>query len=44
MLTVENQAGRITAFLVEKAMPGFSTGPKLEKLGMRGSNTSELVF
>ena len=44
MLTVENQAGPITAFLVEKTMPGFSAGPKLDKLGMRGSNTSELVF
>lgn len=34
----------ITAFLVEKGMPGFSTGLKLDKLGMRGSNTSELIF
>jgi isovaleryl-CoA dehydrogenase len=34
----------ITAFLVEKSMPGFSTSPKLDKLGMRGSNTCELVF
>ena len=34
----------ITAFLVEKGMPGFSTSPKLDKLGMRGSNTCELVF
>ncbi|WP_058361961.1 isovaleryl-CoA dehydrogenase [Xanthomonas translucens] len=34
----------ITAFLVEKGMPGFSTAQKLDKLGMRGSNTSELVF
>jgi isovaleryl-CoA dehydrogenase len=34
----------ITAFIVEKGMPGFSTGPKLDKLGMRGSNTCELVF
>ena len=34
----------ITAFLVEKGFPGFSASPKLEKLGMRGSNTSELVF
>jgi len=34
----------ITAFLVEKGMPGFTTAPKLDKLGMRGSNTCELVF
>ena len=34
----------ITAFLVEKTFPGFSTAQKLDKLGMRGSNTCELVF
>lgn len=34
----------ITAFLVEKTMEGFSTSPKLDKLGMRGSATCELVF
>ena len=34
----------ITAFIVEKNMPGFTTAQKLEKLGMRGSNTCELVF
>jgi isovaleryl-CoA dehydrogenase len=34
----------ITTLLVERDMPGFSTGPKLDKLGMRGSNTCELVF
>ena len=34
----------ITAFIVEKEMAGFSTSPKLDKLGMRGSNTCELVF
>jgi len=34
----------ITAFLIEKAFPGFSTAQKLDKLGMRGSNTCELVF
>ncbi len=34
----------ITAFLVEKTMAGFSTSPKLDKLGMRGSPTCELVF
>ncbi len=34
----------MTAFIVEKDMPGFSTAQKLDKLGMRGSNTCELVF
>ena len=34
----------ITAFLIEKGMRGFSTAQKLDKLGMRGSNTCELVF
>ena len=34
----------ITAFLIQKGMPGFLTSPKLDKLGMRGSNTCELVF
>ncbi len=34
----------ITAFLVEKSFKGFSTGQKLDKLGMRGSNTAELIF
>ena len=34
----------ITTFLIEKGMPGFSTAQKLDKLGMRGSNTCELVF
>ena len=34
----------ITAFLVEKSYKGFSTAQKLDKLGMRGSNTCELVF
>lgn len=34
----------ITAFIVEKGFKGFSTSPKLDKLGMRGSNTCELVF
>jgi isovaleryl-CoA dehydrogenase len=40
------QAGArgITAFIVEKGMKGFSTAQKLDKLGMRGSNTCELVF
>ncbi|MBX5452646.1 MAG: isovaleryl-CoA dehydrogenase [Acidobacteriia bacterium] len=34
----------ITAFIVERGFPGFSSSPKLDKLGMRGSNTCELVF
>src|SRR5215470_3278530 len=34
----------ISTFIVEKGMKGFSTSPKLDKLGMRGSNTCELVF
>ncbi|MCF2860009.1 isovaleryl-CoA dehydrogenase [Pseudoalteromonas sp. SMS1] len=34
----------ITAFIVERNYPGFSTAQKLDKLGMRGSNTCELVF
>lgn len=34
----------ISAFIIEKGMPGFSTAQKLDKLGMRGSNTCELVF
>ena len=34
----------ITAFLIERGFPGFSTAQKLDKLGMRGSNTCELVF
>ncbi|MEN3976954.1 isovaleryl-CoA dehydrogenase [Emcibacter sp. SYSU 3D8] len=34
----------ITAFLIERGMKGFSSGAKLDKLGMRGSNTSELIF
>ena len=34
----------ITTFIVEKDMVGFSVGKKIDKLGMRGSNTSELIF
>ena len=34
----------ITAFIIERDTPGFSRAPKLDKLGMRGSNTCELVF
>lgn len=43
--TDPNAAARgITAFIIERGMDGFSTSPKLDKLGMRGSNTCELVF
>ena len=46
MRTAHRPAGSrcMTAFLVEKGMKGFSTAQKLDKLGMRGSNTCELVF
>ncbi len=46
MRTAGKDAGSrcMTAFLVEKGMPGFRTAQKLDKLGMRGSNTCELVF
>src|SRR5437868_451625 len=37
-------SGGITAFLIEKDFPGFSIGQKIDKLGMRGSPTAELVF
>jgi isovaleryl-CoA dehydrogenase len=40
----EAGARGITAFLIEKGMKGFTTAQKLDKLGMRGSNTCELVF
>jgi len=44
--TMDPSAGPrgITAFVVEKGTPGFSTAQKLDKLGMRGSDTSELVL
>jgi isovaleryl-CoA dehydrogenase len=44
--TVDPGAGTkgVTAFLIEKGMPGYSTAQKLDKLGMRGSDTCELVF
>ncbi len=42
--TPEAGARGITAFLIEKGMAGFSCAQKLDKLGMRGSNTGELVF
>ena len=38
------KAHGITACIIEKGLEGFSTGPKLDKLGMRGSNTCELIF
>jgi isovaleryl-CoA dehydrogenase len=46
MRTAPRAAGSrcMTAFIIEKGMPGFSTAQKLDKLGMRGSNTCELVF
>jgi len=46
MRTAGKDAGSacMTAFLVEKGMKGFSTAQKLDKFGMRGSNTCELVF
>jgi isovaleryl-CoA dehydrogenase len=46
MRTADTGAGSrsMTAFLIERGMPGFSTAQKLDKLGMRGSNTCELVF
>jgi isovaleryl-CoA dehydrogenase len=46
MRTAGKESGSrcMTAFLVEKGMKGFSTAQKLDKLGMRGSNTCELVF
>ena len=42
--TPEAGARGITAFIVEKSTPGFSCAQKLDKLGMRGSDTGELVF
>ncbi|GAB4185084.1 MAG: isovaleryl-CoA dehydrogenase [Wenzhouxiangellaceae bacterium] len=46
MRTAGKEAGSrcMTAFIVERDTPGFSTAQKLDKLGMRGSNTCELVF
>ena len=37
-------ADRITTFVVERGFPGFSTGPKIPKMGMRASTMSELIF
>jgi isovaleryl-CoA dehydrogenase len=44
VLVIYGKGEGITAFIVEKSMKGFSTAQKLDKLGMRGSNTCELVF
>lgn len=46
MRTAGKEAGSasMTGFLIEKGMPGFSTAPKMDKIGMRGSDTCELVF
>jgi len=46
MRTAGKEAGSrgMTAFIIEKGMDGFSTAQKLDKLGMRGSNTCELIF
>jgi isovaleryl-CoA dehydrogenase len=44
VLVIYGKSDGITAFIVEKGMKGFSTAQKLDKLGMRGSNTCELVF
>ncbi len=41
---LEAGAHGITAFIVERTFPGFVSTPKLDKLGMRGSNTCELIF
>ena len=41
---VDKGAHGITAFIVERNSPGFTQGEKLDKLGMRGSNTCELIF
>jgi isovaleryl-CoA dehydrogenase len=41
---VEAGSRGITAFIVERDYPGFTQGKKLDKLGMRGSNTAELIF
>ena len=44
VLVIYGKTQGITAFIVEKGMKGFATAQKLDKLGMRGSNTCELVF
>ena len=40
----KDESGGVSAFLVERGTPGFSTPQKLDKLGMRGSDTSEVLF
>ncbi len=40
----QSRTSGVTTFIIEKNFPGFSTAQKLDKLGMRGSNTCELVF
>ncbi len=40
----DDEKPRLSAFLVEKGTPGFATAQKLDKLGMRGSDTSEIVL
>lgn len=42
--SAEKGSRGITAFIVEKGMKGFRTGTKLDKVGMRGSDTAELIF
>lgn len=42
--TSEKSQHGISAFIIEKSFSGFKSGPKLDKLGMRGSSTSELIF
>lgn len=41
---VSDDKRKITTFIIEKNFPGFRTAQKLDKLGMRGSNTCELIF
>ena len=40
----EKQNPKLTTFIIERGTKGFSVGKKLDKLGMRGSNTAELNF
>ncbi|RMD85088.1 MAG: isovaleryl-CoA dehydrogenase [Candidatus Dadabacteria bacterium] len=44
VLTYAKVDGRITAFVVERGTPGFSTGEPIDKMGMRGSTMCELIF
>ena len=43
-MAADDPRGALSAFLIERGMKGFSTSQKLDKLGMRGSDTAELVF